>query len=170
MQISQCCFRKLTKWRVIGNFEGEGVSKTKLFRGGSKAALVFQTGGAKVKKILCAIYVLSLLPLWGRYNTQFPTVLSHCSNETYVQRSQWRIQGRRSGSPPLILRPNWRAENFVYLRVWMTASLISRPGSGTGSIPITWYRYSFFLSVQKVYFIGTVLLCNSPFLHSRKLL
>ena len=31
-------------------FQGEGFSKTKLFRGGSKAAQVFQTGGAKVKK------------------------------------------------------------------------------------------------------------------------
>ena len=52
MQIEWRCFRKPTTWRVIGNFEGGegGSQRPNLFRGGSKAALVFQTGGAKVKK------------------------------------------------------------------------------------------------------------------------
>ena len=105
MQIAWCCFRKLTTWRVIGNFEGEGVSKTKLFRGGSKAALVFQTGGAKVKKKNSSVGETckdNTYIAWGRYNKQFPTVLSHCSNETYVEHSQWGIQGRGPvGLPPL---------------------------------------------------------------------
>ena len=45
-------FQKTHTWRVIGNFEvgGGGSQRPNLFRGGSKAALVFQTGGAKVKK------------------------------------------------------------------------------------------------------------------------
>ena len=88
-------------WKFRGG-GGGGSQRPNLFRGGSKAALVFQTGGAKVKKILCGGSKDNTYIARGRYHTQFPTVLSHCSNETHVQHSQWGIQGRGTGrSPPL---------------------------------------------------------------------
>ena len=72
------------------------------FRGGGglkdQTFLVFQTGGAKVKKtILCRGSKDNTYIAWGRYKTQFPTVLCHCSSETHVQHSQWRIQERGPG-------------------------------------------------------------------------
>ena len=167
MQIAWCCFRKPTTWRVIGNFEGEGVSKTKLFW---YSRLV----GLKLKKrSLVGRSKDNTYIAWGRYKTQFPTVLSHCSNETHVQHSQWRIQGRGPGGS---LPPYFKTK----LKGWIIffgdqpplppPLLISRSGSGTGSSPITWYMYSFFPSLQKVNFIRTEHLRNPPFLHSRKLL
>ena len=158
------------------------------FRGGGglkdQTFLVFQTGGAKVKKtILCRGSKDNTYIAWGRYKTQFPTVLCHCSSETYVQHSQSRIQGRGPGSS---LPPYFKTK----LKGWIifletppphlskalgdpplpSPHLISTSGSGTGSNPITWYMYSFLPSLQKVNFIRTVHLRNSPFPHSRQLL
>ena len=148
------------------------------FRGGGglkdQTFLVFQTGGAIVKKtILCRGSKDNTYIAWGRYKTQFPTVLCHCSSETHVQHSQWRIQGRGPGGS---LPPYFKTK----LKSWIIffgdqpplppPLLISRSGSGTGSSPITWYMYSFFPSLQKVNFIRTEHLRNPPFLHSRKLL
>ena len=103
------------------------------FRGGGglkdQTFLVFQTGGAKVKKtILCRGSKDNTYIAWGRYKTQFPTVLCHCSSETYVQHSQSRIQGRGPGSslPPYFKTKlkGWiiflETPPPTYLRPWVT--------------------------------------------------
>ena len=99
MQIAWCCFSKPTTWRVIRNFEGGGGGglKDQTFKKRVKSSTGIPDWWGSGKIILCGGSKDNTYIARGRYHTQFPTVLSHCSNETYVHHSQWWIQGRGPG-------------------------------------------------------------------------